>query len=1044
MKPPTLHFYHPESQKWEPISLARQVCTIGRTEENDVRLDDATVSRRHAQLLVDQRGVWIMDMNTTNGVMVNQARIPAGKWTHLENGAYIEIGKNQFRLELSPAQPPIYQAPPAQPPPAVRPQPSPNKQRSKLPVLAAAGVLVVCACLTLAGALAAWRFYPQIAQLIPINPGATQAEGAHDAQPQAPTATPTPVPVEPPTVVEDLPATPGGMVKDSHGAALEIPAASVPDAQPASLQSASLSPGMQAALAPAYQVESLAYSVVASDQDGNGAAVLRLPAPSPDSRLMVLVDNRFLGLLDVAPQDGELQVKPFLGAPGSANSYPTAAESSTPNRYFVITPKPGTSRGPAASRQWASYLNQAGDPDGQSCITEFWVANSCWRNPESSVYVFWTASTVPAELKDTEFLRIIDMIKSVSEIMRAYNQDYKFTNAAISKSNPVYVIIDPNEAEPTYSQKTGNVYMNWKAVGTITGKENHCALAHELMHFTEDTAYNMSAAAVSNPKAWWQEMAAENGAFLIDPACIDRNLATYGHAVTKASLLPLQSESLQWDRNEGARYIQALQMYISMCEAGPNCALSQTKYVNAINSGSYPFEDAAVLSAFQRSAKDMGLFLLGKPPAEARADAHIPAALKTGGGFAEYIRKKAVPDFKLEISNNGGQIQSANAHEAAVKATIAQGGEYPLWVSNGKGIPDNPREGYTSLPGLLHIDAGTKLWYSLDAGDPIFSDGSKELTLGPLSDKLGAGLVRLVAIAPDAAATFSAQLQPADLSGDWLAQLSNPKVQLVNCPNTSSDNNKNGFSTDDIAKLDMVGILSSYGTYIQDAADPAHYSWEGSLPEGVTGEAEINVKADAIEVKYRIDVPKPTTSGWLPFAPGVGLGGPARLSAAPVSNSQPSGWFILASLAVFLAAGMAVLLKRGLPAASAAARFNFRRLATTACLAVVLFVGAFWLSGCFGLNIWGTFEGTYTFKKLEFIDPNAPAEASSTATNPLTGLKWKLHDGVLNNTTDLFVEVTTTDADGKETSEVQECKYTVTSGAEGFIGPQDMVPQPEK
>jgi hypothetical protein len=67
-------------------------------------------------------------------------------------------------------------------------------------------------------------------------------------------------------------------------------------------------------------------------------------------------------------------------------------------------------------------------------------------------------------------------------------------------------------------------------------------------------------------------------------------------------------------------------------------------------------------------------------------------------------------------------------------------------------VPGNPGRLYLTA-GLAGDHAGTKLWYTLDSGEPVFHDGSGELTLGPLSDKLGSGLVRLVAVAPDAQAT---------------------------------------------------------------------------------------------------------------------------------------------------------------------------------------------------------------------------------------------------------------------------------------------------
>jgi hypothetical protein len=121
----------------------------------------------------------------------------------------------------------------------------------------------------------------------------------------------------------------------------------------------------------------------------------------------------------------------------------------------VVTPKTSSSYAPQNNFLAGSLLRvgflEADDADGKSCITEFWLQSHCWRNPESTVYVFWE-SNVPAELKDTEYLRIIDMIKAVAEIMRAYNQKHHFSNAAISKAIS-YIIIDPSEPEPLTARR---------------------------------------------------------------------------------------------------------------------------------------------------------------------------------------------------------------------------------------------------------------------------------------------------------------------------------------------------------------------------------------------------------------------------------------------------------------------------------------------------------------------------------------------------------------------------------------------------------------
>jgi pSer/pThr/pTyr-binding forkhead associated (FHA) protein len=51
------------------------VSTIGRDPSAGIVLDDAEVSRRHAVVSVEERGVVIQDLESTNGVFVNDERI---------------------------------------------------------------------------------------------------------------------------------------------------------------------------------------------------------------------------------------------------------------------------------------------------------------------------------------------------------------------------------------------------------------------------------------------------------------------------------------------------------------------------------------------------------------------------------------------------------------------------------------------------------------------------------------------------------------------------------------------------------------------------------------------------------------------------------------------------------------------------------------------------------------------------------------------------------------------------------------------------------
>ena len=59
------------------IALDGPVIHIGRAFSADVRLDDHTVSRRHATIVQRDGETWILDEHATNGVFVNELLIEA-------------------------------------------------------------------------------------------------------------------------------------------------------------------------------------------------------------------------------------------------------------------------------------------------------------------------------------------------------------------------------------------------------------------------------------------------------------------------------------------------------------------------------------------------------------------------------------------------------------------------------------------------------------------------------------------------------------------------------------------------------------------------------------------------------------------------------------------------------------------------------------------------------------------------------------------------------------------------------------------------------
>jgi pSer/pThr/pTyr-binding forkhead associated (FHA) protein len=83
------------------IPLFREELTIGRADENTVRLQGKDVSRRHARLIWRNGQVHLEDLNSLTGVRVNGHRIHGRRPIH--EGDLIEISRYDLIVESSPA-----------------------------------------------------------------------------------------------------------------------------------------------------------------------------------------------------------------------------------------------------------------------------------------------------------------------------------------------------------------------------------------------------------------------------------------------------------------------------------------------------------------------------------------------------------------------------------------------------------------------------------------------------------------------------------------------------------------------------------------------------------------------------------------------------------------------------------------------------------------------------------------------------------------------------------------------------------------------------
>ena len=72
------------------FTVAKTSATLGRGQENTIRLDDLSVSRRHARIAYRQGGYWLSDLGSMGGSWVDGTRLAAPR--RIAAGEVIDIG----------------------------------------------------------------------------------------------------------------------------------------------------------------------------------------------------------------------------------------------------------------------------------------------------------------------------------------------------------------------------------------------------------------------------------------------------------------------------------------------------------------------------------------------------------------------------------------------------------------------------------------------------------------------------------------------------------------------------------------------------------------------------------------------------------------------------------------------------------------------------------------------------------------------------------------------------------------------------------------
>ncbi len=79
------------------VRLSGHAVTVGRRSDNDVVIDETTVSRRHSLIMESADGFIVRDLNTTNGTFVNRNKIGQAEYP-LGHGDQISLGGSEVTL----------------------------------------------------------------------------------------------------------------------------------------------------------------------------------------------------------------------------------------------------------------------------------------------------------------------------------------------------------------------------------------------------------------------------------------------------------------------------------------------------------------------------------------------------------------------------------------------------------------------------------------------------------------------------------------------------------------------------------------------------------------------------------------------------------------------------------------------------------------------------------------------------------------------------------------------------------------------------------
>lgn len=723
--------------------------------------------------------------------------------------------------------------------------------------------------------------------------------------------------------------------------------------------------------------------------DTSGSVELVFKTSDPDARIMVFSDKFFVNVLDIQPANGQISVR-VKAVPSDVTANTVSYTGQGDIRYVLVKAKSAKKRADDSANVFKA-VNLV-DPQPADCA--LW--GNC-RKRTGKVQITWY---------DGLGLTAGDIDKAVLFFENALDQ-YKvkgLSSAAINLNwdAPVIVHVTSVSGEPYYRVLMGGIVLAATDISGLKGNDPKTGgtILHELAHLLQGKKYFMTPAALSGYKTWWMETTADNMSFLLTPEMVNVNANNYGSVENHlGGMYATQYAPFQWPMAEGYFHSQLLRM--NLCDDSSICPLSVTGMLTALDNGAYPFSDSALQSKLNANIHDYSRYLLGLAPL-ASSMATPPEYIKTGFTVGDYVVGYTTTSNKTLYQINGSAPRvSKSAEKVTISSTIEQNGIYMLQVNNNGKAPGamdeqagNRTDDVTknkSIPLALTVDAGhAPVRYRIgDTSDVTYKADGAKFVIQPISDTFSnTGFVRLAAIGLNPGSTFSAKVEPVDLSGDWVME-------------SAVVTSNNIVSSDPESNVDIAAFIKSIttsiaqnGTFNPNATkDQYNFAGTSSL-DGINMTSDALVGNDKITWTFNM----------------TGVPAPAKLTAKKTANLTYDSLFPTQhSNHRLLLAGAA------LPVLLCITPGRRRRM-----LCLCGFVGAglvgLSLTSCAGFKINKLdLSSSATITKIEYIG------VENDTTKPL----WKM-TGTATTNVDASIDVTTESDTGVSTTKTTTIKGPAT------------------